>query len=112
VEAAGPILSEMRMQLRENEAFESENKLLGYIRNNFVAYVSALTALAFGRKPFVVLHGPLVRAIGGFSNITFDYETARELLNINLEDAGDFDSPQGPDTPILNGDNFTAQNVT
>ena len=41
----------MRLQLREDEAFENENKLLSYIRNNFIAYVSALVALAFGRKP-------------------------------------------------------------
>jgi len=33
-EAAGPVVSEMRMQLREDEAFESEHKLLGYIRKN------------------------------------------------------------------------------
>jgi len=111
-EAAGPILSEMRMQLRESEEFESENKLLGYIRNNYVAYVSALTALAFGRKPFVVLHGPLVRAIGGFSNITFDYQTARKLLNIDLEDAGEFNAPQVGSQAVLAGDSFTSHNVT
>lgn len=110
-EAAGPLLSELRMQLREDEAFESENKLLGYIRNNFIAYISALTALAFGRVPFVVLHGPLVRAIGGFSHLTFDYETARELLNINLADAGEFELPQGANVPVLSGDNSTTQNL-
>lgn len=111
-EAVGPILSELRMQLREDEAFESENKLLGYIRNNFIAYISALTALAFGRKPFVVLHGPLVRAIGGFSHLTFDYQTTRELLNINLADAGEFELPQGAATPIFRDDSFTKQNLS
>ncbi len=110
-EAAGPILSEMRMQLREDETFESENKLLGYIRNNFIAYVSALTARAFGRKPFVVLHGPLVRAIGGFSHLTFDYQTVRELLNINLADAGEFDLPRGATIPVLKSDSLTKQNL-
>jgi hypothetical protein len=111
-EAAGPIVSEMRMQLREDEAFESENKLLGYIRNNFIAYVSALTALAFGRTPFVVLHGPLVRAIGPFSHLTFGYQTARELLNINLAEAGDFVLPPGTGTSVLQGDGFTTQNLS
>jgi hypothetical protein len=102
----------MRMQLRDDEAFESENKLLGYIRNNFIAYVSALTALAFGRTPLVVLHGPLVRAIGPFSHLTFDYQTARELLNINLAEAGDFVLPPGAGTPVLQGDGFTTQNLS
>jgi hypothetical protein len=111
-EAAGPILSEMRMQLREDEAFESENKLLGYIRNNFMAYVSALTSLAFGRRPFVVLHGPLVRAIGGFSHLTFDYETARELLTIDMADAGEFELPQGSASQAVSGDRYTDQNLS
>ncbi len=62
-EQAGPIVSEMRMKLAEDESFESQNKLISYIRNSFVGYVSALTALAFERNPYIVLHGPLVRAI-------------------------------------------------
>lgn len=111
-EAAGPILSEMRMQLREDEAFESENKLLGYIRNNFIAYLSALTALAFGRQPFVVLHGPLVRAIGGFSHLMFDYSTARELLNVDLADAGEFELPHVGNAAMVRGDDHTEQNLS
>lgn len=110
-EAAGPILSEMRMQLRDDESFESENRLLGYIRNNFVAYVSALTSISFGRNPFVVLHGPLVRAIGGFSQLVFDYQTARELLNIDLSDAGEFEPPVGGSIPV-SGDSFTVHNLS
>lgn len=35
-EQAGPILSEMRMRLSEDESFESENKLISYIRNSRV----------------------------------------------------------------------------
>lgn len=109
-EATGPILSELRMQFQEGESFENENQLLGYIRNNYIAYVSALTALAFGRKPFVVLHGPLVRAIGGFSQLTFDYNTARDLFNINLADAGEFDIPSTGSQPIK-GDTATENNL-
>lgn len=111
-EAAGPILSKVRMQLRDDAGFESENQLLGYIRNNFVAYISALTSLSSGRKPFVVLHGPLVRAIGGFSNITFTYEIAKELLNINLEEAGEYELPPGNRLPVVNGDSHTKQNMS
>jgi hypothetical protein len=111
-EAAGPIVSDLRMPLRESETAESEHKLLSYIRNNYIAYVSALTSLAFGRTPFVVMHGPLIRPIGGFSNITFDYQTALELFNINLEDAGEFDPPQGNTSPVVQGDSFTANNMT
>lgn len=111
LEAVGPILSELRMQKSEDAAFDNENKLLGYIRNNFIAYVSALTALAWGRPPFVVLHGPLVRTIGGFSHLIFDYETARDLLNIDLADAGEFNLPQGKTTGVPKGDAETAQNL-
>ncbi|MGC1718101.1 MAG: DNA double-strand break repair nuclease NurA [Isosphaeraceae bacterium] len=110
-EQAGPIVSEMRMRLSEDESFESKNKLIGYIRNNFVAYVSGLTALAFGRSPYIVLHGPLVRAIGGFSGITFDYTTARELFNINLAEAGEFEVPTGKEKPVVTGDAATRYNL-
>ncbi len=110
-EQAGPIVSEMRMRLSEDESFESENKLVGYIRNNFVAYVSGLTALAFGRNPYIVLHGPLVRAIGGFSGITFDYATARELFNINLAEAGEFEVPTGKEKAVVAGDAATRFNL-
>ncbi len=112
-EAVGPILSETKMQLREDEdAFESKNKLLSYIRNNFVAYSSALTALAFGRTPLVILHGPLVRAIGGFSQLTFDYETARNLFNIDVGDAGEFDLPKDRTKPTISGDSETQNNMS
>jgi hypothetical protein len=111
-EAAGPILSKLRMQLRDDEGFEAENQFLGYIRNNFVAYISILTSLSFGRQPFVVLHGPLVRTIGGFSNITFSYDMARELLNLNLEDAGQYELPAGHSSPIVPGDIHIRQNMS
>ncbi len=110
-EQAGPIVSEMRMRLSEDESFESENKLVGYIRNNFVAYVSGLTALAFGRNPYIVLHGPLVRAIGGFSGIIFNYTTARELFNINLAEAGEFEVPTGKAKAVVTGDATTRYNL-
>lgn len=112
-EAIGPIISDMRMQDSEDDAFENENKLLGYIRNNFVAYITALTSLPYGgRRPFVVLHGPLVRTIGGFSHLTFNYETARNLLNINAADAGEFSTFQGAKKPVLHGDSFTSHNIS
>lgn len=111
-ESVGPILSELRMQRTEDAAFDNENKLIGYIRNNFIAYISAITAIASGRSPFVVLHGPLVRAIGGFSHLTFDYDTARELLNIDLEDAGEFNLPQGQSSNTIRGDKFTVNNLS
>jgi hypothetical protein len=109
-EQAGPIVSEMRMRLSEDESFDSENKLIGYIRNNFVAYITGLTALAAGRNPYTVLHGPLVRAIGGFSGIVFDYETAKELFNVNVAEAGEFDLPAG-DKPPVTGDAATRFNL-
>lgn len=60
-EVVGPLLSDFRHQLRDSEGFENENQLLGYMRNNYIAYVASMRALAVGRTPFVVLHGPLVR---------------------------------------------------
>jgi hypothetical protein len=106
-EQAGPIVSELRMKLAEDESFESQNKLISYIRNSFVGYVSSLTALAFERNPYVVLHGPLVRAIGPFSGITFDYRTAKEIFSINVDEAGEFSVPQGKGKPVVNGDGST-----
>jgi hypothetical protein len=106
-EQAGPIVSELRMKLAEDESFESQNKLISYIRNSFVGYVSSLTALAFQRNPYVVLHGPLVRAIGPFSGITFDYRTAKEIFSINVDEAGEFSVPQGKGKPVVNGDGST-----
>lgn len=106
-EQAGPIVSELRMKLAEDESFESQNKLISYIRNSFVGYVSSLTALAFGRNPYVVLHGPLVRAIGPFSSITFDYRTAKELVSINVDEAGEFGVPQRKGKPVVTGDGST-----
>ena len=58
-----------------------------------------------------MLHGPLVRAIGGFSHLTFDFQTARELLNINLAEAGEIQLPQDNQTPVLPGDGFTNHNL-
>jgi len=90
-EAIGPVVSKMKMRLREAETFESENKLRGYTRNLYVAYVSALTALANKRTPFVVLHGPLVRAIGGFTDVEFSRFDAEELLDIDFSHNEDID---------------------
>ncbi len=111
-EQIGPVVSDMRIQLEENDSFENANKLLGYIRNNFIAYISALTALPYGRKPFVILHGPLIRAIGGFTHIIFDYKDAYRLLNINLEDAGEFKPPPGNKQSVVKGDSFTKHNLS
>ena len=58
-----------------------------------------------------MLHGPIVRAIGGFSGLTFDYQTARELFNIDLSDAGEFELPQQDMEAVVNGDDFTKHNL-
>jgi len=103
-ESFGPIVSHLRTQFGDSDKFENENKLIGYIRNNFIAYVSALSSLKCGRKPFVILHGPLVRAIGGFSHIIFDYRTAKELMNIDIERAGDFSALDKEFQKAIKGD--------
>ena len=111
-EAVGPMVSRLRMKLSDGENFEDQNRLLGYIRNNFIAYISALNSLISGRNPFVVLHGPLVRTIGGFADITFDYETASQLLNVNLPEAGEFNPPATANQPAFTGDAATQQNLS
>jgi hypothetical protein len=108
-EAAGPIVNEMRLSFRDDESFSNTNELIGYIRNNFIAYTSALTSKAHGREPFVVLHGPLIRAIGGFSRIEFNYETAKKILDIDLGKAGEMQSP--PSGGSIEGDDHTETNL-
>ncbi|HZS09267.1 MAG TPA: DNA double-strand break repair nuclease NurA [Blastocatellia bacterium] len=110
-EAVGPLLSELRLRLRDSEGFELENQLLGYLRNTYIAYISSLTAITAGRKPFVVLHGPLVRAIGGFSQLSFDYETTKSLLNVIVGESGEFDLPQGASKEAISGDSQTENNL-
>jgi hypothetical protein len=110
-EAAGPILSELRMQGGEDESFDSENKLLSYIRNNYIAYISALTSLAYGRRPFVVLHGPLVRAIGGFTGITFKRSDVRDLLSVPVNEVGRFSVPPAAAGEVVSGDAQTKYNM-
>jgi hypothetical protein len=102
-EAVGPIMSGMRMQLNDTASFEAENRLLSYIRNIFIAYISALAALSYGRKPFIVLHGPLIRAIGGFTHLYFDYQTLSDLLNIDSDQVGEFSFPRGRPISIPQG---------
>ncbi len=110
-EAIGPILSRLRIQNKEEGAFQNENMLLGYIRNHYVAYISILNSLAVGRTPFTVLHGPLVRAIGPFSGVFFDYKTARSLLNVDLDEAGEVDISLEK-ISALKGDNATTYNLS
>lgn len=108
-EAAGPIVNEMRHNFSDDEAFSNKNELIGYIRNNFVAYASALMSKAHDRDPFVVLHGPLIRAIGGFSRIDFDYSTAKKLLDIDLGEDNEVQTPDGGEA--VQGDEHTARNL-
>jgi len=110
-EAVGPILSELRMQGGEDESFDSENKLLSYIRNNYIAYISALTSLAYGRRPFIVLHGPLVRAIGGFTGIKFKRNVVKDLLSVRIDEAGPFSLPPTATGDVVTGDVHTKFNL-
>ncbi|GCE50550.1 NurA domain-containing protein [Thermosporothrix hazakensis] len=111
-ESVGPIVSKVRMQPQDDARFDLENQLLGYIRNNFVAYITSLSSLAVGRRPFVVLHGPLLRAIGSFSEISFPYEVARDLFHMNLGEAGEYELPDNYSHSIYKGDKFTEQNMS
>ena len=105
-ESLGPIVSHLRTQLGDSSEFENENKLIGYIHNIYIAYVSALSSLQYGRNPFIILHGPLIRAIGGFSHITFDYRIAKELLSIDVDNTGNFNPPREIEKVMMGDENL------
>jgi hypothetical protein len=100
-----------QLEIEPREDAELRYQLIGYIRNNYVAYVSALTSLAFARKPVVVLHGPLVRAIGSFSRIVFDFEEAEKLFNLGEQDTADFQVPPNRQ-PQYQNDAFSERNMS
>jgi hypothetical protein len=68
-------------------------------------------SLADARRPFVVLHGPLVRTIGGFAHIVFDYRTVRDLLTVDLQGAGDAQAPAGFGRPVAVADSAAINNL-
>jgi len=110
-ETVGPILVRMRSGTFDENVFKRANELIGYIRNIYVALVAIENSLQYGRQPYVVLHGPLVRAIGAFADIIFgDFDFVRELVSINPntgEGVGELRIPANPNAELyslINGE--------
>ncbi|AVB75946.1 DNA double-strand break repair nuclease NurA [Methanococcus maripaludis] len=85
IESIGPMVNKFRVTIKDEEdaEFEKESQLIGYLRNMFVAWVAIKNSLENGYKPIVFLHGPLVRAIGGFTDIVFEKDTLIDLFTIS-----------------------------
>lgn len=110
-ETVGPILVRMRSGIFEENLFKNANELIGYIRNIYVALIAIENSLQYGRQPYVVLHGPLVRAIGAFADIIFEsFDFVRELVSINPdtgEGVGELRIPANPNAELhslINGE--------
>ena len=83
-EIIGPIVQEFKISYESEEKAEKKNQFVTYLRNMYVIYVSILNSLIHGYKPIVFLHGPLVRAIGGFTDLHFSYEELRSIFSVEV----------------------------
>ncbi len=93
-ELVGPLLEQIRIKPSESEKFEKENAFLSYIHNMFIIYLSILTSIVQGYRPVVFLHGPLVRPIGGFTDLHFDYKTLTEVFSVTESAIKELDLPE------------------
>jgi len=93
-EYLGPIVRDFKVDFREDAYFEKRNQFWGYLRNLFVAKVVIERSINRGFKPIVFMHGPLVRAIGGFTDIFLKREEAIRVLSLELGSAEEL----GPDS--------------
>lgn len=112
-ETVGPILVRMRSGTFEENVFKRANELIGYIRNIYVALIAIENSLQYGRQPYVVLHGPLIRAIGAFADIIFEsFDFVKELVSINPdtgEGVGELRIPANPNAELhslINGESI------
>ncbi len=104
VELIGPVVQEIKLNYVYSEKQDKEIQFLEYLRNLFIVLLAIKNSLSHERHPLIFLHGPLVRAIGGFTDLFFEYEDLKEILSINL------DEQEGVDISILdeiNGKNYS-----
>lgn len=83
-EAVGPIVRDLKISFRDDPFFEKEAQFWGYLRNLFIAIVAIEESIKSGYHPVVFLHGPLVRAIGGFTDIFLTKEDAERVLSLEI----------------------------
>ncbi len=83
-EAIGPLIQSFKLHFESEEKTEKKNQFITYLWNMYVIYLSAINSLEYGYKPIIILHGPLIRAIGGFTDLHFSYEELKSILNIEI----------------------------
>lgn len=88
-EIVGPLVTDFEVNFGNMDLFEKKNQFLGYLRNLLVTHEAISQSLKEEKNPIVFLHGPLVRAIGGFTDILLDKEESIKLLTISLEQDDD-----------------------
>ena len=92
VELIGPVVQEIKLNYVYSEKKDKEIQFFEYLRNLFIVLLAIKNSLANSRKPLIFLHGPLVRAIGGFTDLFFKYRDLKEVLSINLENQEDINT--------------------
>jgi len=90
-EAIGPVVRDLRVSFRGEGMFEKKNQFWGYLRNMYVAWIAIKNAIHCGYHPIVFMHGPLVRAIGGFTDIILSKEEAVRVFSIRTDELDTFE---------------------
>jgi len=90
-EAIGPVVRDLRVSFRGEGMFEKKNQFWGYLRNMYVAWIAIKNAIHSGYHPIVFMHGPLVRAIGGFTDIILSKEEAVRVFSIRTDKSDTFE---------------------
>lgn len=84
-EVVGPLVRDLEISFEDNDTFEKKIQFWGYLRNLYVAYLAIYNAVKGGFNPVVFMHGPLVRTIGGFTDIFLTKEDAIRILSVSSE---------------------------
>ncbi|GEM_PF-1372603 len=104
-EAVGPIVRDLKISFKDDPYFEKVAQFLGYLRNMFIAIVAIKESVKSGFRPIVFLHGPLVRAIGGFTDIFLKKNEAERVLTLEVF------TEEGTPGPDSNEDRFLQKNI-
>jgi len=105
-EIIGPLIHSFRLQFEDEERTEKKNQFITYLWNMYIIYLSAINSISYGYKPVIFLHGPLVRAIGGFTDLHFSYRELKSIFSIEIHSEDDL--PQEI-LSLINGDGLIKQ---
>jgi len=84
-ELIGPMIQEIRVNFGYESYQDKKIQLIEYIRNIYIALIAIEIALKEGRRPLLFLHGPLIRVLGGFTDIHFSFEELSNILQIEIK---------------------------